>query len=317
MTMPHGQPDGRHRILVADDDPELCRTLAELLESHGYEVRTVRDGEECLAEMRDWEPELVVLDLRMPRRDGLSVLSEAKLAGCDARAPDIIVLTGRGGVADGVHAIRAGAIGFLTKPARTIELLTLVDRTIANREAARQTSSLLRETEKRWSCAITSRRSNIRSVVSQLATEMQTFAFTSGSRMRRLLMAADEALANAIIHGSLRATECLSAHDDPDALEAVIRERENDPAYANRLVRVTLDLTSDEARLEVRDEGPGFDFRSLPDPDDPGALLMSHGRGILLMRALADDIVFGDSGRSVSLIVRARPGVECVSEQVL
>ena len=66
------------RILVADDNPTNLEVLRVRLNAHGYEVVTAVDGEDALRSARELEPDLVLLDIMMPRLDGISVLAETK-----------------------------------------------------------------------------------------------------------------------------------------------------------------------------------------------------------------------------------------------
>jgi serine/threonine-protein kinase RsbW len=85
-----------------------------------------------------------------------------------------------------------------------------------------------------------------------------------------------EALANAVIHGN---------HEE-----------------IGKRVYVTCRCSLDgEVLIVVRDEGEGFDSRAVPDPTDPQSLLLSHGRGLHLMRALMDEVSFEDNGTSVRM----------------
>jgi len=59
-------------ILVVDDEPQITRVLKTTLASHGYSIRTARDGDEAVQLMKDWPPDLVITDLRMPNMDGLA-----------------------------------------------------------------------------------------------------------------------------------------------------------------------------------------------------------------------------------------------------
>jgi anti-sigma regulatory factor (Ser/Thr protein kinase) len=67
---------------------------------------------------------------------------------------------------------------------------------------------------------------------------------------------------------------------------------------------VLCELTRDEARIIVRDEGPGFDVASLPDPRDPARIALASGRGILLMRSFLDEVGFNATGNQVTLVKR-------------
>lgn len=107
------------RILVADDEPQIRRALVTALRGHGYAVEAAEDGEDALARIAAWQPDAVVLDLVMPRRDGLEVLRELRTW---TELP-VIVLSARGQEADKVTALDLGADDYLTKPFGIDELL--------------------------------------------------------------------------------------------------------------------------------------------------------------------------------------------------
>ncbi|GAA2541746.1 two-component system response regulator KdpE [Microbacterium mitrae] len=110
------------KILIADDDPQLVRALRITLSTQGYEVVAARDGADTLALAAKEHPDLVLLDLGMPRLDGMGVI--AGLRGWTT-AP-IIVLSGRTGSGDKVDALDAGADDYLAKPFVIDELLARV-----------------------------------------------------------------------------------------------------------------------------------------------------------------------------------------------
>ena len=107
------------RILLADDDPQLVRALRITLAAHGYQVVTAADGAAAVAAAASEHPDIVVLDLGMPRLDGVSVV-EAVRGWSDV---PIIVVSGRTGSADKVGALDAGADDYVTKPFQIDELL--------------------------------------------------------------------------------------------------------------------------------------------------------------------------------------------------
>jgi len=69
-------------------------------------------------------------------------------------------------------------------------------------------------------------------------------------------------------------------------------------------------LKDDRILFEVKDQGPGFDFENLPDPTDPQNIEKPHGRGVFLMRALADEVAFSDNGATVSMAFALQPAAE-------
>ncbi|PZR18670.1 MAG: sigma-54-dependent Fis family transcriptional regulator [Archangium gephyra] len=108
------------RVLVVDDEADLCELLAMRLEFHGYEVRTERSVEGALAALGREPFDAMIVDLRLGTGSGLDVLAEAQRRSLDA---PVIILTAHGSIETAVEATRKGAYGFLTKPFHDHELL--------------------------------------------------------------------------------------------------------------------------------------------------------------------------------------------------
>ena len=110
------------RIVVIDDQPKLRRFMRSTLVAEGYEVSEAKTGEEALERIREWRPDLVVLDMNMPGIGGL--------ATCQAIRRDsnvaIVMLTVRNSEEDKVAALDAGADDFVTKPFSTPELMARI-----------------------------------------------------------------------------------------------------------------------------------------------------------------------------------------------
>jgi DNA-binding response OmpR family regulator len=121
------------RILVAEDDPDLALGLKNNLEIEGYEVRVARDGDEALASALQWRPDLLILDLVMPKLDGMRVLRA--LREHDTRIA-VLVLTARGEEADKVRGLKLGADDYVTKPFGLLELLARVESLLRRARAA-------------------------------------------------------------------------------------------------------------------------------------------------------------------------------------
>ena len=130
------------RILVAEDDPDLALGLKNNLEIEGYDVRVARDGAEALALALQWQPALLVLDLVMPKIDGMRVLRE--LRERDSRIA-VLILTARGEEADKVRGLKLGADDYVTKPFGLLELLARVESLLrrARGEPTRETAAQL------------------------------------------------------------------------------------------------------------------------------------------------------------------------------
>ncbi len=113
---------GKHNILVVDDEPQITRVLRTTLSSRGYTIRTASDGDEALQSMKDWSPDLVITDLRMPNMDGLELCRHVR---AKSQIP-IIVLSVRGEERTKIEALDAGADDYVTKPFSMNELLARV-----------------------------------------------------------------------------------------------------------------------------------------------------------------------------------------------
>jgi two-component system, OmpR family, response regulator MprA len=110
----------RPRVLVVDDDRAVRESLRRSLEFNGYDVALAADGAEALANIGTTNPDVVVMDVMMPRLDGLEATRAMRSAGHDL---PILVLTARDAVGDRVEGLDAGADDYLTKPFALPELL--------------------------------------------------------------------------------------------------------------------------------------------------------------------------------------------------
>ncbi len=106
------------KILVIDDDTNICEMLRVYLENEGYEVKTANDGAEGVAYFKMYEPDLVLLDIMLPRKDGWQVCREIR----EVSNKPIIMVTAKGEVFDKVLGFELGADDFMVKPLEMKEL---------------------------------------------------------------------------------------------------------------------------------------------------------------------------------------------------
>ncbi|MEM9555800.1 MAG: response regulator transcription factor [Acidobacteriota bacterium] len=112
------------RILVVEDEPVLREGLVDLLSGAGYEVEAVSDGHAGVTRGREGGHDLVILDLMLPKLDGIEVCQRLRMA---RPALPILMLTARGAEADKVRGLKAGADDYVTKPFGVRELLARVE----------------------------------------------------------------------------------------------------------------------------------------------------------------------------------------------
>lgn len=111
------------KILVAEDDPHIRMGLVEALSAEGYSVIECRDGAEALSKIQNVQPDLVLLDIMMPRKSGFDVCRELRAA---KNAVPILMLTAKGQETDKVVGLELGADDYVTKPFSLRELLARV-----------------------------------------------------------------------------------------------------------------------------------------------------------------------------------------------
>jgi DNA-binding response OmpR family regulator len=100
------------KLLIVDDEPNICESLRLYLESEGYEVKIANDGVDGVSYFKMYEPDIVLLDIMMPRKDGWQVCREIR----EVSSRPIIMLTAKGEIFDKVLGLELGADDFIVKP---------------------------------------------------------------------------------------------------------------------------------------------------------------------------------------------------------
>jgi len=113
------------RVLIADDEPNIVTSLEYLMTKSGYDVAVARNGEEALALVESFMPDLVLLDVMMPRRSGYEVC-QAMRERAQWRHIRIVMLSAKGREAEVSKGISLGADGYVTKPFSNRELIAKV-----------------------------------------------------------------------------------------------------------------------------------------------------------------------------------------------
>lgn len=124
----------RFRILVVDDEERILNFLRSKLRASGYEVLTATDGAEGLEQAQAQEPDLIVLDLIMPKMNGFDVLKQLR----SFSAVPVIILTARGADVDKVKGLKLGADDYLAKPFNPDELVARIEAVRRRIEPARR-----------------------------------------------------------------------------------------------------------------------------------------------------------------------------------
>ncbi|MCL4426403.1 MAG: sigma-54 dependent transcriptional regulator [Firmicutes bacterium] len=136
------------RLLIIDDEKNMRWALSRALRSEGLEIFTAGSGPEGLALLREEKPDLVLLDLKLPGLDGLSVLRQIK---AEMPLVAVIIMTAYGSIETAVEAIKAGAYDYITKPFDLEAVKLVLARALENQSLTKEVAYLRRELETRYS----------------------------------------------------------------------------------------------------------------------------------------------------------------------
>jgi len=139
--------DKRHKILVVDDDADMCELLSDVLEAEGLSVLTVVDSSEAAKILNREEFDVIITDLQMKGLKGLDLLEEAKRV---APLTPVIIITAFGTIESAIKAIKMGAHDYVTKPFRTDKIVLTVKKALENRMLKKEVVRLRKEVESRY-----------------------------------------------------------------------------------------------------------------------------------------------------------------------
>lgn len=122
---------GKRKILIADDEPNIVTALEFLLQRAGYEVRSVGNGAEALAQVEAFGPDLVLVDVMMPQASGYEVCQRIRERP-EWQHIKVVMVSAKGREAEVNKGLSLGADLYVTKPFATQELIAAIDRLLAN-----------------------------------------------------------------------------------------------------------------------------------------------------------------------------------------
>ncbi len=304
------------RVLVVDDSAVDRRLAGSLLEKApgmtalekrtGISVLYAANGKEGLEAIRLENPDLVVTDLQMPEMNGLELVEEVK-----AKFPalPVILMTAHGSEEIAIQALQRGAASYVPKRNLATDLLETVEEVLAVSGTKRHQEKLLDEcwiqTESYF--MLPNDLANIPVLIGHIQENLTRLKVCDENGLIRVAVALREALSNAILHGNMEISSALREQDG-NAYYALLEQRRSEEPYEDRFVHVIAKESRSEAVYVIRDEGPGFDPASLPDPTDPANLEKPSGRGLLLIRTFMDEVRHNKEGNEITMIKRTDRG---------
>src|ERR1043165_9395542 len=296
------EDDGETRVLVVDDaagDRLLAGAVIE--RGLGWRALYADNGRSALAAIGRQSPHLVLTDLMMPEMDGLDLVAAVR-----SQFPlvPVVLMTVYGNEEIAIQALRSGAASYVPKRILERDLLSILEQVLTAAQVEWCQERLLGQlTQAELHFALDNDRTLIPALVAHLQQYLLRMELCDHTGKTRVGVALEEALLNAMYHGNLEVSSDLRQGGD-EAYHRLADERRGRPPYCDRQIHCAARFSSQEAAYVIRDEGPGFDPNSLPDPTDPVNLERASGRGLLLIRTFMDSVAFNTIGNQITLVKR-------------
>lgn len=292
------------QILVVDDSATDRRLAGGLLERRaGWIVEYASDGREALTRIAVNPPALILTDMQMPELNGLELVEAVQR---DYPLIPLVLMTAQGSERIAVDALERGAASYVPKRELAQDLVSVIERVlILSDERQTKRTLMARMKHLRATFVLSNDSTLLTSAVAYLQGLIRDMGLLTEAERLRVGVALEEALLNAAYHGNLEVNSELREHDHA-LFYNLARERTTIIPYSLRNVTLEVELSVERIRYTVRDEGPGFDPRTLPDPTDPANIDRPCGRGLLLMRTFMDSVEYNDVGNVVTLVKHVR-----------
>jgi CheY-like chemotaxis protein/anti-sigma regulatory factor (Ser/Thr protein kinase) len=291
-------------ILVVDDSPTDQKLVGGLLNrDFDWIIEYANNGRAAVEMMEQISPDLIITDLLMPEMDGMQFCREAQ-----KKAPHIpvVLITGQGSEHLAVEALGAGAASYVPKSALAESLLETVEQLLALAARDRSKDRLMTfTTNLRHQFKLENDPLLIPPLLDFIKESMQRLHLGNPAQQRQVAVAVEEALLNAMLHGNLELPQ-LTTQDARQKLHEgkvseLVEDRRKTAPFDQRRVLIGVDLSHTKAQFVIRDQGNGFDAKSLLAPDDPHNIASMNGRGLTLIRNFMDEVAFNETGNEIRM----------------
>jgi serine/threonine-protein kinase RsbW len=262
----------QRNILIIDDHDDLATSLEEVFTATGHVVHIVEKREDALAIDDIERYDLVITDLDVaPARDADVANGNGRSKVC---LPENIIA----GVGEHVKAFKLCAANFRRDDFDEEELKGFVATVLDYKIRFVDKKDIVQDLHENIQFELPSAISTMHIVLEYLMKRVEKLGVIKPEKSN-LFVALDEAFVNAVKHGN--------------------------KFDAQKLVRITAEVSSKEARFTVEDEGEGFDVNSIPDPLDPENLFKTSGRGVLFIYNIMDEVKYNERGNRLTMVKKS------------
>ena len=266
----------KRRILIVDNNDELRLLLEKVLGEIGHDVVVTGERDKALRRNDLDSFDLIISDLSEAEVNGEPI-------GDLQRKHLVTPLSAQVASPEIIKAFKMGAANYLRMPYNRDELREIVEQTLAYKLRYVDDPAVLSHVHEKIEFELPSDLALMNGVLDYLQERVAKLGLIKPDRSN-LFVALDEAFVNAVKHGN-----------------------KSDPT---KLVRITAELTPQEASFTVEDEGEGFDITQIPDPCDPANLFRTSGRGVLLIYNNMDEVEYNAQGNRVKMVKRPESPVK-------
>lgn len=260
----------QRRILIIDDHNDLATSLYEVFSVVGHEVKIFERRDEAMEATNLDDYDLVITDL-----DVESIGAEVNHDGTDQEClPDLSNMH----VGEHVKAFKICAANFRRDEFDEEELKNLVATVLDYKIRYVDTEATVHDLHENIEFELPSAISLMHIVLEYLMKRVEKLGVIKAEQSN-LFVALDEAFVNAVKHGN--------------------------KFDARKLVRITAEVSKQEAKFTIEDEGDGFEVKNIPDPLDPANLFKTSGRGVLFIYNIMDEVNYNDRGNRLTMVKRS------------
>ena len=296
----------QNTVLVVDDAPVDRLMTGALIEQMlpGWGALYAESGEAALAAIAREQPRIVLTDLNMPGMNGLELVAEIHRL---YPAVPVVLMTAFGNEEIALQALREGAASYVPKKSLESDLASTLKQVAAAAQMEHHHQRLLaRLTQAELQFVLDNDRVLVPPLVAHLRTYLDRLGLCNETALTRVCIALEESLLNAIFHGNLELSSDLR-QDGDEPYYRLAEERRGKAPFRDRQVFCNVRMSRAEVSVTIRDQGPGFDPSTLPDPTDPANLGRIGGRGLLLIRTFMDSVTHNKTGNEITLVKQAKP----------
>ncbi len=240
-------------------------------------------------------PDMIVTALQPPYVDGVEIVKEVRRR--QARIP-IVLITAQGCEKMAVEALKLGATSFSPRARLEQDLVQTIRHVFDVSQHMAYTHDTSKLPAPQQAAFVLENDLNlIGPLIEHLQNNLPSW---SESDRLQIGMAMDEALLNAMHHGNLEVDSSLR-DEDYDRYYKAVRERNCQPPFCDRRVRLEAEFSDQHICVQISDEGPGFDPQSIPDPRSQENLHKVSGRGLFLIRSFMDHVTHNRNGNQITM----------------